>query len=326
MAELRHHQVQTNGVELHVVEAGPLGGPPIVLAHGFPELWYSWRFQIGILADAGYHVICPDQRGYGDSTVLSNIEDYGIAPLTGDLLGLLDHFGHDQAVFVGHDWGAIIAWGMAQLHPRRAQAICAMSVPLFAPSDPPLEHFAKVGGPDFYVIHFQRPGFEQELLEAQGGIDAMFRGLARPPEDLEEVVRDPTIATPNRSLPLPAWLTEDDITYYAEKFEKTGLFGGMSYYRNLDANWRLLKDISYGSMAMPILFMSGALDFVPTSPWNAVAGVEAGTSAVDAMTQVLPDFRGAVFIEGAGHWVQQEKADATNEALLRFLSEVSPVG
>jgi pimeloyl-ACP methyl ester carboxylesterase len=327
MAELLHHQVKTGGVELHVVEAGPTSGPPIILAHGFPELWYSWRFQIGPLADAGYHVICPDQRGYGDSTVLPNVEDYGIEQLTDDLLGLLDHFGHDQAVFVGHDWGALIVWGMARLHPERARAICAMSVPLFDPANRPLEHFAKQGGPDFYVIQFQRPGFEREFPATQGGLDAMFRTLlATPPAELERAARDPSGPQANRPVALPGWLTEDDLAYYAEKFEKTGLFGGMSYYRNVDANWQLMKDIPYESMSMPILFITGSLDFVYTSPWNAVAGVEPGTDAVDAMTRVLPDFRGAVFIDGSGHWNQQEKADETNAALLGFLAEVSPAG
>jgi pimeloyl-ACP methyl ester carboxylesterase len=331
MAELRNDQVMTGGVELHVVDAGPASGPPIVLSHGFPEIWYSWRFQIGALADAGYHVICPDQRGYGDSTVLPNVEDYGIAPLTDDLLGLLDHFGHDQAVFVGHDWGALIVWGMARLHPRRARAICAMSVPLFAPAQPPIEHFTNAAGPDFYAVHFQRPGFEDEFVKMFGGIHAMFRTiLANPPAPAEDVGKlDGGRPEPGRTQPpvrLPAWLAEDDLTYYAGKFEKTGLFGGISYYRNLDANWRLMKDIPYESMTMPILFMTGSLDFVYTSPWNAVAGVEPGTSAVEAMMRVLPDFRGAVFIEGAGHWNQQEKADDTTTALLQFLSEVSPVG
>jgi pimeloyl-ACP methyl ester carboxylesterase len=330
MAELRNHQLRIGGVELHVVEAGPAAGPPIVLSHGFPEIWYSWRFQIGALADAGYHVICPDQRGYGDSTVMPNVEDYGIEHLTDDLLGLLDHFGHERAVFVGHDWGALIVWGVARLHPGRASAICAMSVPLFAPADPPLEHFTNAGGADFYVVQFQRLGFEAKFQEMFGGTHAMVRTiLATPPAPGEDIGKfDGELAEALRNqppIPLPAWLTEDDLTYYAKKLEKTGLFGGISYYRNLDANWRRMKDIPYESMSMPILFMSGSLDFVYTSPWNAVAGVEAGTSAVDAMMRVLPDFRGAVFIEGAGHWNQQEKADDTNAALLRFLSEVSPV-
>jgi pimeloyl-ACP methyl ester carboxylesterase len=331
LAELRNHQLMTGGVELHVIEAGPVSGPPVVLSHGFPEIWYSWRFQIGALADAGYHVICPDQRGYGDSTVLPHVEDYGIEHLAGDLLGLLDHFGHERTVFVGHDWGALIVWGMARLHPRRASAICAMSVPLFAPADPPLEHFAKEGGTDFYVVQFQRPGYEDEFVKMFGSTRATFRTILAAPaattEDVGKLDGDP--AETRRTappLPLPGWLTEEDLTYYTEKFEKTGFFGAISYYRNLDANWRLMKDIPYGSMSMPILFMAGSLDFVYTSPWNAVAGVEPGTNAVDAMMQVLPDFRGAVFIEGAGHWNQQESADETNAALLRFLSEVSPVG
>jgi pimeloyl-ACP methyl ester carboxylesterase len=329
MAELRHHQVMAGGVELHVVEAGPASGPPIVLSHGFPELWYSWRFQIPALADAGYHVICPDQRGYGDSTVLPNVGDYGIEHLTGDLVGLLDHFGHDRAVFVGHDWGALIVWGMARLHPQRASAICAMSVPLFAPADPPLEHFTKAGGTDFYVVQFQRLGFEGDFVEMFGGPQAFFRTLLATPMPTEEVGTLDGAASDARqnqsALPLPGWLTEEDLTYYEEKFDKTGLFGGMSYYRNLDANWRLMKDIPYESMSMPILFITGSLDFVYTSPWNAIVGVEPETTAIDAMERVLPDFRGSVFIEGAGHWNQQENADETNAALLRFLSEVSPV-
>ena len=271
-------------------------------------------------------MICPDQRGDGDSTVPPNVEDYGIGHLTDDLLDLLDQFDHDQAVFVGHDWGALIVWGMAQLHPRRARAICAMKRPPLRPSRPARRAFRKG----------RRTGLLRASTSSARGLNkssstrgwyptAMFRGLATPPEDLEQVTRDPGGTSRTRAVPLPAWLTEDDVNYYAEKFEKTGLFGGMSYYRNLDANWRLLKDIPYKSISMPVLFMTGRRDSVYTSPWNAVAGVEPGTSAVDAMTQVLPNFRGAVLIEGAGHWNQQEKADDTNRALLRFLSEVSPV-
>lgn len=177
------------------------------------------------------------------------------------------------------------------------------------------------------MIQFQRAGFEREFPEMQGGIRAMFLNLlALPPEELGQVVTDPAGVDQNRSISLPAWLSEEDVNYYAQNFEKTGLFGGMSYYRNVDANWRLLKDVPYASMSMPILFVTGSRDMVYVSPWNAVAGVEPGTGAVDAMMRVLPDFRGAVFIEGAGHWNQQEKADDTNAALLRFLAEVSPVG
>jgi pimeloyl-ACP methyl ester carboxylesterase len=329
MAELRHHQMKTNGVGFHVVEAGPTGGPPVVLSHGFPELWYSWRFQIGALADAGYHVICPDQRGYGDSTVLPDVDDYGIEDLTDDLLGLLDQFGHERAVFVGHDWGALIVWGMARLHPQRASAVCAMSVPLFNPAEPPLVHFTNAAGPDFYVVQFQQLGFEETFIQMFGSAAAMFRTiLATPPAASPDQVGklDQAASRLQPASKLPGWLTESDLAYYASKLEKTGLFGGISYYRNLDANWRLMKDIPYQAMGMPIQFMTGSQDFVYNSAWNAVAGVDPGTDAISAMQKVLPDFRGAVLIDGAGHWNQQEKADDTNRELLRFLSEVSPVG
>ncbi|HUQ40705.1 MAG TPA: alpha/beta hydrolase, partial [Acidimicrobiales bacterium] len=121
--------IATNGVELQVAEAGPADGPLVVLCHGFPEVAYSWRHQVPALADAGYHVMAPDQRGYGHSSRPDAITDYDLPHLTGDLLGLLDHAGQDQAVFVGHDWGAIIVWDMALRHPDRVKGVVGMSVP-----------------------------------------------------------------------------------------------------------------------------------------------------------------------------------------------------
>lgn len=322
MAELRHHQLEVNDIRLHVVEAGPRSGPAVVLAHGFPELWYSWRHQIPALADAGYHVICPDQRGYGDSDRPDRVEDYGIRHLTGDLLGLLDAFGHDDAVFVGHDWGALICWGMARLHPARVTAVCAMSVPLFSPADPPVEHFITSAGSGFYVVAFQEPGYEA-AMEANPR-ETMRWTLTAPPPDTScaDTGETPAGLTPPPET-LPEWLTEADLDYYAAAFEKSGFFGGVCYYRNLDDNWRLMKDVPYEAMSMPVLFMSGSLDWVHTSPWGAVAGTE--LTGVAAMEQVLPDFRGAVFIEGADHWNLEQNAADTNAALLRFLGDVSPV-
>jgi pimeloyl-ACP methyl ester carboxylesterase len=329
MVELKHQLVVVNGATLHVVEAGPASGPPVMLSHGFPDIWYTWRYQIPELADAGYHVICPDQRGYGESECFDTVEAYGIQHLTGDLLGLLDYFGHEQAVFVGHDWGALIVWGIARLHPGRAKAVLAMSVPLFSPPDPPIEHFTKAAGSDYYVVHLQQPGAENDLGRTWGGdLRAMFRQvLVTPPPATPTIGQNPASGSPpaSPSSELPPWLSRADLDYYAERFTKTGFFGGAGYYRNLDANWRLMRDIPYDVMTMPIRFMTGTEDFVYNSPWNAVAGISDATPAIDAMAQALPDFRGAVFIEGAAHWNQQENAPDTNAALLAFLDEVSPI-
>jgi pimeloyl-ACP methyl ester carboxylesterase len=322
--ELRHLEIETDGVTLHVVEAGPPDGPPILLSHGFPDFWYTWRHQIPVLAAAGYHVLCPDQRGYGDSDVPEAVGAYNIHRLTDDLLGVLDHFHLERAVFVGHDWGALIVWAMARLHPARTGAICAMSVPLFSPSIPPLEHFRAHGGTSHYVVQLQELGFENTLVAAaDGDVRSFFRGMLTSRPDALPSVDGTARAKPSRA-PLPRWLTEEDLAYYAAQFGRTGLFGGVSYYRNLDGYWRATRERPYTDMSMPILFMTGELDSVHRSPWNAVDGVPDGTDAVDAMRRVLPDLRGAVFVEGAAHWNQQERADETNRALLSFVSEVSP--
>jgi pimeloyl-ACP methyl ester carboxylesterase len=318
MADLKHRTIATNGIQLHVVEAGLSSGEPVVLCHGFPELWYSWRHQIPALADAGYHVIAPDQRGYGESDKPVHVDDYGIGQLTGDLLGLLDEFGHDEAVFVGHDWGALITWGMARLHPARVRAMCAMSVPLFSPELAPVEHFTKSAGEGFYVVQFQQPGAEAGMAADPR---ATFRAiLGTPPAEASTAGK--TLPAEAQAPPpvaqLPAWLTEDDIDYFASAFEKGGFFGPVSYYRNLDANWLATKDIPYEVMSMPILFMTGSEDWVHTSPWGGVAGTK--LTGIEAMRELLPDFRGTVLIEGAGHWNQQEKAAATTAALLEFLA------
>ncbi|HEV3347584.1 MAG TPA: alpha/beta hydrolase, partial [Methylomirabilota bacterium] len=156
MAEVTHEQVATNGVELHVALAGPSDGPPVVLCHGFPELWYSWRHQLVALGDAGYRAFAPDLRGYGGSSAPKEVADYGSDKLTGDLCGLLDHYGYDKAAFSGHDWGAMVTWEMGRLHPERVSSIYAMSVPYSSAPGPPTEIFRHIFGDKFfYMLYFQ---------------------------------------------------------------------------------------------------------------------------------------------------------------------------
>ena len=312
--EVRHRQVATNGIELHVAEAGE--GPLVVLCHGFPESWYSWRHQIAPIAEAGYHVIAPDLRGYGDSTKLPKVDDYGIEKLNHDLLGLLDDAGEEQAVFVGHDWGALIVWDLAVLHPERVRGVVGVSVPLMRYPSAPIPLFRAVFGDRFYMVYFQEVG-PAETEMARDVRATMVRTLWGASGDYARAVRDvqdlPTggfiEALPAPPAQLPGWLTEDDIDVYTAQFEKSGFFGPVSFYRNLDANWELTNVLPVERIAMPAAFIGGDQD-----------GVVKGTqNQIDNMPNLLPDFRGSTILEGPGHWTQQEDPEGFNAALLEFL-------
>jgi pimeloyl-ACP methyl ester carboxylesterase len=318
-----HEQIPANGIELHVASAGPADGPPVVLCHGFPELWYSWRNQIGPLAEAGYRVLVPDLRGYGDSARPTEVAAYGSDQLTGDLCGLLDHYGYDTAAFVGHDWGALVLWEMGRLHPERVSSLFTMSVPFSQSPGPPTETFKVIfEGKFFYIMYFQPVGpaeaeldadprhFLRTILYAAGG-EAMAKGNALLVDFPSEGTRFIDTLTPAPAQ-LPPWVTEHDVDVYAAAFEKSGFFGPVSYYRNMDANWERSKDLGPSTYTMPVGFLTGSLD--------AVASMMPG--AIEAMAGSFPDFRGGTSVEGAGHWVQQERPEETNAALLAFLAEV----
>jgi pimeloyl-ACP methyl ester carboxylesterase len=322
MAEVTHEQVPTNGIELHVAVAGPADGPPVVLCHGFPELWYSWRHQLGALADAGYRAYAPDLRGYGGSSRPAEVTAYGSDNLTADLIGLLHHYGYEQAAFVGHDWGAMVVWELGRLHPERVSALCNMSVPYSNAPAPPTQIFEAIfEGKFFYMLYFQPVGpaeaefeadprlFLRSMLYSAGG-EGMATGTA-----LADLPREGTrfmdMLTPAPDV-LPDWITEADVDVYADAFKRSGFFGPVSFYRNMDANWERAKDIPPSVYTMPTAFVTGSLD-----PVNTMM-----PGAVDEMTALLPDFRGATVIDGAGHWVQQERPVEANAALLTFLSSL----
>ncbi len=322
MAEVTHEQVPTNGIELHVAVAGPADGPPVVLCHGFPEIWYSWRHQLGALADAGYRAHAPDLRGYGGSGRPSAVTDYGSDKLTGDLGGLLDHYGYDRAAFVGHDWGAMVVWEMGRLHPDRVSSLCNMSVPYSNAPAAPTQIFEVIfEGKFFYMLYFQEVGPAEAELEADprlflrtmlysAGGEGMASGTALP--DLpREGTRFMDMLSPAPEK-LPDWLTEEDVDVYAAAFKKSGFFGPVSFYRNIDANWERSKDIPPSVYTMPTGFITGSLD-----PVNTMM-----PGAIEEMAEVMPDFRGATVIDGAGHWVQQERPVETNAALLLFLASM----
>jgi epoxide hydrolase A/B len=325
VAEVTHEQVPTNDVELHVALAGPSDGPPVVLCHGFPELWYSWRHQLDALGDAGYRVVAPDLRGYGGSSHPGEVAAYGSDQLTADLCGLLDHYGWESAAFSGHDWGSMVVWEMGRLHAERVSSICNMSVPYSNASGPPTQIFRHLFGDRFfYMLYFQEVGpaeaefdadprrFVRTMLYSAGG-EGMADATALLRDAPAEGTKFLDILTPAPDV-LPEWLTERDVDVYVEGLTRGGLFGPVSFYRNLDANWERSKDIPASVYTMPTAFVTGSLD-----PVNFMM-----PGAAEAMADALPDFRGATVIDGAGHWVQQERPAETNTALLAFLDAVHP--
>ncbi|OBK12751.1 alpha/beta fold hydrolase [Mycobacterium asiaticum] len=311
--------VDTNGVQLRVVEAGDRGAPVVVLCHGFPELAYSWRHQIPVLADAGYHVLAPDQRGYGGSSRPDAVHTYDIHHLTADITGLLDDVGAERAAWVGHDWGAMVVWNAPLLHPDRVGAVAALSVPPVPRAKRPVTVALKrtFGDNFFYILYFQEPGVaDAELngdpartmrrmmgsLQLSGNQDAALRMVAPGPEGFIDRLPEPD--------GLPDWLTQDEIEYYVAEFTRTGFTGGLNWYRNMDRNWETTADLDGVTITVPCLFIGGTADPVLSFTRR------------DRASEVVSGPYRELMIDGAGHWLQQERPDEVNSALLEFLKGV----
>ena len=322
---VRTSTIHVNGVDLNVFEAGDPANETVLLCHGFPEAAYSWRHQLPALAAAGYHVVAPDQRGYGQSSLPKDVADYGIGKLVGDLTGLLDHFGKDDAVFVGHDWGALIVWDAARLVADRMRAVVGVSVPAVAWPGPPTQLFKMVYGDNFfYMLYFQPVGPAETELEAdpRESLRRLYwggsgEGFALPTE-MRPMQGTGFLTNTPEPPPLPwlldgyAWLTEEDLEFFADQFRRSGFFGPVSYYRNLDANYELVKDLGLDLVTMPSFFIGGTKDPV----------LVMDNSGLERMQNMLPDYRGAALLDGAGHWTQQEKPAEFNVALIGFLDSL----
>jgi pimeloyl-ACP methyl ester carboxylesterase len=304
-------------VQLRVTEAGDRGAPVVILAHGFPELAYSWRHQIPALAEAGYHVLAPDQRGYGGSSRPDAIEAYNIRDLTADVVGLLDDVGAERAVWIGHDWGAAVVWNAPLLHPDRVAAVAALSVPVVPRAKvPPTQAFRATFGENFfYILYFQEPGVADAELDADpartmrrmmGGLtvsgdhSAGMRMVAPGPEGFIDRLPEPER--------LPNWLSQDALDHYISVFARTGFTGGLNWYRNFDRNWEITAELTGAKIAVPSLFIGGTAD-----------PVLAFTRTDRALEVISGPYR-QVMIDGAGHWLQQERPDEVNATLLEFLN------
>jgi pimeloyl-ACP methyl ester carboxylesterase len=293
--------VSIGGIQLNVLDEGD--GPLVVLCHGFPELAFSWRRQVPTLAAAGYRVLAPDMRGYGRSSAPAATADYDIVALCGDLCGLLDRCGEESAAFVGHDWGAIVVWQLALLHPERVAAVAGLSVP-FVPRTPvpPLEIMRSVRGEDFYIVRFQEPGVADAEL-AQDVRRTLSLMLAGARSRTNEFWAGREGETPQ----LPAWISDEELAVYVEAFERTGFTGGLNWYRNFDRNWELTESVADRRVEQPAMFLTGELDVVRRF------------TSTEGMTEWVTDLRSNTVVPGAGHWVQQEEPEIVNRTLLEFL-------
>ena len=325
---MSHRFVDTNGLRVHLVEQGT--GPLMLLCHGFPELWYSWRFQLPALAQAGYHVVAPDLRGYGQTDQPDDPAVYTLLHLVGDLIGVLDVLGERQAILVGHDWGSVLAWHAALMRPDRFPALITMSSP-YLPRGPLHEARATVpptqswrqsfGDHFFYQSYFLQPGVAE--LELERDVRTTMRrflyglsGDAPPSEHWHPIVPGLQASAFNSAgnpTYLPSWLTEADLDVYTAEFERTGFRGGLNWYRNIDRNWELLAAYSGASISQPTLFLWGDQD-----PILEVAGMRRG---IERIQQFVPNLR-QIVLPGCGHWIQNERTQEVNAEILAFLQHL----
>lgn len=313
-------KIETNGVTLRAAVEGE--GPLVIMVHGWPELWYSWRHQIKPVAEAGYRVVAPDVRGYGGSDKPEAVEAYDMATIMADITGLIDAFGEEKAILIGHDWGAPIVWNTSALHPDRVAAVAALSVP-YRKRGPvsQIDIWRKLyAGKFFYQLYFQDEGVAEAELEADvrtslrkiyfagSGDAAESEGWIDRPADggMLDTLVDPD--------PFPAWMTDADLDYFVANFEAGGFRGPLNRYRNQARDFEMLPDMGAAPITQPSCFIAGSRDIVrkfvrPHDPYENVS-------------ENCTDFRAKTVIDGVGHWVQQEAPADVNAALLAFLASL----
>lgn len=319
LTEIGQRRVATNGIELNIAEQGADDAPLVLMLHGFPESWYSWRHQFAPLAEAGFHAVAPDMRGYGKSDKPDEINAYNQVEVMRDIVGLIPALGYETAIVFGHDWGAPTAWGCALNYPQQVTAVGALSVP-FSPRSavqpmPAMRELFK--GQFFYQLYFFEPGVAEAEFEADirtslkkflimGAGETDLTGLPQKgPED------DLLTGLPNPER-LPAWLSEADLDFYAAEFKQSGMRGPLNYYRNHDLTWELTEGAPT-EIHQPAMFVAGDKDGV----------IMMAAQALKDMPNHVKDLRTNKLIPGIGHWTQQEAPDLVNQEMLKFLAEVS---
>jgi pimeloyl-ACP methyl ester carboxylesterase len=309
--DIFHRYTTINGIKYHYAEAGK--GPLVIMLHGFPEFWYSWRHQLSALAKAGYHAIAPDLRGFGESEVTKNVEDYSLTNHAKDIKALIDHLGEKEVFIIGHDWGANLMWIMPMLYPETVKGVISLSIPFYPEPRDPVEIRKK--WPNTFTNFHTKGATEAEFNEnPERFFRLFFYGLSG---DAPKGLVDTLFLTKphnNRVLDnfiepgqLPSWLSQKDLDRYVAAYKKTGMTPALNFYRN-DQDYFALKDIYKKGIHQPALFIGGASE----------AAVRFGST--EPMKAALPNLRKAVILEHCGHWLQQEKPDEVNKEIISFLN------
>jgi len=309
--------IQANGITLRYAEAG--SGPLVLFCHGWPESWYSWRHLLKAVSAAGFRAVAPDMRGFGGSDAPQEIERYTQFHAIGDMVELVKQLGETNAVIVGHDWGAPVAWGSAMLRPDVFRAVVGMSVPWTPPGYVDiLTALEKLGITTFYMQYFQKPGvaeaeFEKDVRDTLRRIYFTGSGDARKDDKGFSTLQPGGGFLDNTSSPdvLPAWIGERDLDYYVAQFERTGFRGGLNWYRNLRRSWELYGPWRGQIIRQPSLFIAGSRDGVLKFP--------ASKAQIEAFPKTLPGLRGSHILDGAGHWIQQERGPEVCRLVVDFV-------
>ncbi|MBI1239770.1 MAG: alpha/beta fold hydrolase [Alphaproteobacteria bacterium] len=309
------HFVETNGIRMAVYEDGPKDGTPIVLCHGFPELAYSWRYQLPALAKAGFRAIAPDMRGYGRTSRPATVEDYDIHHLTGDLAGLLDALEIEKAVFCGHDWGGIVVWQMPLLQKARVAGVIGVNTPFMAraPMDP-IEGMRLMFGENMYIVWFQKPGVADAVLAKDVGKTFRFfmrkggmtlEEFEKQPQERRNLELGVALAGDEAIWPGELVMSEPELQVFIDTFEKTGFTGGINWYRNFTRNWKTTEGVEE-KVTAPCLMIMAENDVVLRP------------SMADGMEKYCPDLEKHL-VKNCGHWTQQEHPDELNEVMVSWL-------
>jgi len=321
MIEWSHRHARINGINLHYVEQG--AGVPVILCHGFPHLWFSWRHQIPALARAGWRAVAVDMRGMGQSDAPQALEAYGVEPIVDDLLGLLDHLGEEKAVFVGLDFGAFAVYDLAMRAPERVIAVIGLENPAAPhnPDVPPLVEYAEIAKHNFlHIEYFRQPGPADRALNAapREFLNKVFYALSGDYE-MAQVFRNPPGMTYLDALPEPPplpwpWMSDLEMEYFVSEYSRTGFTGGLNYYRSMDIKWAQRKPFEGLQSPVPAFFIGSEHDI----------DLEAfhGDDPISLMRAQFPDLREVAMIAEAGHMVQMEKPEEVNAHLLRFLESL----
>jgi len=319
MEGIAHRFIETINLRMHIAEKGK--GPLVIMCHGFPELWYTWRHQLVALGEAGFHAVAPDQRGYGQTDRPTSIEAYHILNLVGDIVGLVKALGEEKAFIIGHDWGAVVTWHCALLRPDIFPAAIALSVPFLPRSGGktlPTEIMKKMSGEQvFYQVYFQEPGRAEADMEADVGrtmLMTLYSLSGNPPPEKRWrfMLNRSEKALDASSMPdaLPPWLTEQDVDYFAREFQRTGFRGGLNWYRNIDRNWEMTPFLDGARVHQPALFVAGEVDPV----------IALYRKAYNNLDENVLHLRGKILIPGVGHWVNQERPEEVNKLIIKFLN------